>query len=129
MNLSVTESIDCAIKLKDFINENVSNDSKIEIFILPDFLSLYSISKELRKSKLKFGSMDCFWEDRGAYAGEVSPMFLREIGCSYVLIGHPERIKYLKEDTEMINKKIKACIFYSYDWKMGYTKKYYILLS
>ena len=37
-------------------------------------------------------------------------MFLRDIGCSYVLIGHPERIKYLKEDTEMINKKLKACL-------------------
>lgn len=110
MNLSVTESIEYAIKLKDYINENVPNNSEIEIFILPDFLSLYSISKELEKSKLKFGSMNCFWEDKGAYTGEVSPMFLREIGCSYVMIGHPERRNYLKEDTEMINKKLKACL-------------------
>jgi triosephosphate isomerase len=110
MNLSVTESINYAIKLNDFINENISNNSKIEIFILPDFLPLYSISKILGKSKLKFGAQDCFWEDNGAYTGEVSPMFLRDIGCSYVMIGHPERIKYLKEDDEIINKKIKACL-------------------
>ena len=64
MNLSVTESIDYAIKLNDFINENISNISEIEVFILPDFLSLYSILKKLGKSKLKFGAQDCFWEDK-----------------------------------------------------------------
>jgi len=110
MNLRVTESIEYAIKLDDFVNKNVPDNSEIEIFILPDFLPLYSISKELGKSRLKYGAMNCFWEDKGAYTGEVSPMFLREIGCSYVMIGHPERRKYLKEDTEMINKKLKACL-------------------
>ena len=110
MNLRVTESIDYAIKLNAFVNENVPDNSEIEIFILPDFLPLYSISKELGKSNLKYGAMDCFWEDKGAYTGEVSPMFLKDIGCSYVMIGHPERRKYLKEDTEMINKKLKACL-------------------
>lgn len=110
MNLRVTESINYAIKLNDFVNVNVRDNSEIEIFILPDFLPLYSISKELGKSKLRYGAMDCFWEDKGAYTGEVSPMFLKDIGCSYVMIGHPERRKYLKEDTEMINKKLKACL-------------------
>jgi len=110
MNLRVVESINYAIKLNDFIDKNLPGSSEIEIFILPDFLPLYSISKELEKSRLKYGAMNCFWEDKGAYTGEVSPMFLKDIGCSYVMIGHPERRKYLREDTEMINKKLKACL-------------------
>lgn len=111
MNLGVHASIDYAIKLNDFINENMTEEYDIDIFVMPDFLSLYSILKELeRKTKINFGAMDCFWEDKGAYTGEVSPMFLKEIGCVYIMVGHPERIKYLKEDTEMINRKLKACL-------------------
>jgi triosephosphate isomerase len=111
MNLGVSVSLDYAIKLNDFINKNVTDDYNIEIFVMPDFLSIYSILKELAgKTKISFGAMDCFWEDKGAYTGEVSPMFLKEIGCVYVMAGHPERIKYLKEDVEMVNRKLKACL-------------------
>ncbi|MCL4378444.1 MAG: triose-phosphate isomerase [Actinobacteria bacterium] len=110
MNLSVRESIDYAKKLNNFVNESLPENSKIEIFILPDFLPLYAISQEIGRSRLKFGAQDCFWEDKGAFTGEVSPMILRDIGCSYILVGHPERITYLKEDSEMINKKLKACL-------------------
>src|SRR5665811_1173339 len=111
MNLGVPASIDYANKLNNFINKNVTEEYRIEIFVMPDFLSLYSILKELEgKTKISFGAMDCFWEDQGAYTGEVSPMFLKEIGCVYIMVGHPERIKYLKEDAEMINRKLKACL-------------------
>ncbi|MGZ8550739.1 MAG: triose-phosphate isomerase, partial [Chitinophagaceae bacterium] len=80
MNLGVPASIDYSIKLNDFINENVAEEYRIEIFVMPDFLSLYSIVKELEgKTKINFGAMDCFWEDKGAYTGEISPMFLKEI--------------------------------------------------
>ena len=111
MNLGVDASINYAIKLNDFVNKNVTEEYNIEISVMPDFLSLYSILKEMEgKTKINFGAMDCFWEDQGAYTGEISPMFLKEIGCVYVMVGHPERIKYLKEDAEMINRKLKACL-------------------
>lgn len=110
MNFSVNEAINYTKNLNDFINKNICDNSQIEVFIIADFLSLYPISRLLKKSKLKYGAQDCFWEDKGAYYGEISPMFLKEIGCDYVFVGHPERRKYLKEDTKMINKKLKACL-------------------
>ena len=59
---------------------------------------------------LKLGAQDCWYEDRGPYTGEVSPKNLKEIGCTYVEVGHPERRGIFKEDSDLINKKIKACI-------------------
>jgi len=110
MNLDVSEGIEYARKLVRFLDSGVKNIDKLEIFIFPDFLSLYPVSEIARNTALRFGAQDCFWEDRGALTGEVSPLFLKKLACSYVIIGHPERIIHLKEDNMMINMKIKAVL-------------------
>jgi len=56
------------------------------------------------------GAQDVFWEDSGAYTGEISPLMLKNMGVKYVIIGHSERRKYQKETDEMINKKLKAAL-------------------
>jgi len=56
------------------------------------------------------GAQDCFWEDSGAYTGEVSPLMLKNMGVEYVIIGHSERRKYFKETNEIIEKKLKAAL-------------------
>lgn len=67
-----------------------------------------------KKSKTNFGvqlgAQNCFWEQRGAYTGEISPLMLKNIGCEYVIIGHSERRQYLGETNEIINKKLKAAL-------------------
>lgn len=110
MNFSVDETIDYAKRLIRFVDDNLRNYKNIEVFIIPDFLSIYTVSQLLKNSKLELCAQNCFYEDKGSYSGETSPMFLKEIGCKYVLVGHPERIIYAKENTEMINKKVKACL-------------------
>jgi triosephosphate isomerase len=110
MNSSFQESIDYAKKLADFASKNITVDSKLEVFILPDFLSLYAISQILLKSRIGLGAQNCYWEDRGAFTGEVSPRFIKEIGCKYIMAGHPERVAYFGEDPELINKKVKAIL-------------------
>jgi len=59
---------------------------------------------------LKLGAQNVFWEDRGAYTGEISADMLVEAGCQYVIIGHSERRNYLLENYEMIHKKVRAVI-------------------
>ena len=110
MNMGVPEGMEYARKLTGFIGSGVKNIDRLEIFIFPDFLSLYPVSEIARGTGLKFGAQDCFWEDKGAFTGEVSPQFLKNLGCSYVIIGHPERTIQLKEDDRMINMKIKAVL-------------------
>src|SRR3989344_8366311 len=56
------------------------------------------------------GCQDCFWGEIGAYTGEVSPVMLKNLGVEYVILGHSERRKYLKETDEMINKKVKTAL-------------------
>jgi len=110
MNKTVEESIEYARNLNIFIKGHEEGLEGIDVFILPTFLSLYSFFKLLSGSKLKYGAQNCFWADEGAFTGEISPMHLKKIGCTFVELGHPERLNILKEDETMINKKIIGCL-------------------
>lgn len=65
----------------------------------------------LKNKKIKFASQDVFWEESGAYTGEVSPKMLKDLGVEYAIIGHSERRQHLGETDEMINRKIRASLF------------------
>jgi len=111
MRKSVSESIEYARIIFDFIKENISDLKLVEVFILASFEALYPMSRVISGSEiLKLGAQNCWYEDCGPYTGEVSPKNLKEIGCSYVEVGHPERRSIFNEDSGLINKKIKACI-------------------
>lgn len=104
MKLSLKETRELALSFK----EKYSDQLPSGIAICPNFLSLPELSKIFKGTKIKLGSQDTFWEQQGAYTGEVSPKMLKEVGCKYVLIGHSERRKFLMENYEMIHMKIKA---------------------
>lgn len=108
MNLSPKNSLEFLRKLKTY-NFKLKT---FELVICPSFLSLPEIKSLIPDFKflIHVGAQDCFWAERGAYTGEISPADLREIGCKYVIIGHSERRQYLKETDEMINFKLKAAL-------------------
>lgn len=83
---------------------------KIDIAVSPNFLSLQEVSKILDDSVIKLGAQDVFWENAGAYTGEVSPDLLKELGCKYIIIGHSERRKFLMENYEMIHRKVNTVL-------------------
>ncbi len=81
----------------------------LEVAVFPTFTALDAVYKATQGAKCaKIGAQDCFWEAKGAYTGEVSPAQLKELGCTYVLVGHSERRRHLGETDEMVNRKIKA---------------------
>lgn len=82
--------------------------SRYSFVVCPSFESLSVIGTLFKKTSLALGAQDCFWEQSGAYTGEVSPTALKQIGCSYVIIGHSERRLYCAESDEMIAKKMVA---------------------
>jgi triosephosphate isomerase len=110
MNLSVQSGVGYINKLIDFEKVLGEKAEELEIVIFPDFLSLYKVNEMLKRSSIKTGAQDCFWETRGAYTGEISPLFLKEAGCKYILLGHPERIINLKETPEMMARKLKTAM-------------------
>jgi len=83
---------------------------KVDVFVIPDLVSLTSTSASLQQNAptILLGAQDCFWEDSGAYTGEVSPKVLKEIGCSIVELGHAERRKLFGETDETVARKAAA---------------------
>jgi triosephosphate isomerase (TIM) len=81
----------------------------VEKAVFPPFVSLSVVKDILQGSTVKVGAQNLYFEEKGAYTGEISPIMLAGL-CEYVIIGHSERRQYFKETGELINKKIKAAI-------------------
>lgn len=87
-----------------------------EVIICPPFVylpvlnSLISARKKNGGGGIKLGAQNCFWEEIGAFTGEISPSMIKGIGCRYVILGHSERRRYFNETDEMINKKLTAAL-------------------
>ncbi|HVP90357.1 MAG TPA: triose-phosphate isomerase [Terriglobales bacterium] len=80
------------------------------VVLVPPFTLLAPVARLLEGSKVGLGGQDLFWEDRGAFTGEVSGPMLREAGCSYVLVGHSERRQLFGETDEAVNRKARAAL-------------------
>jgi triosephosphate isomerase len=80
----------------------------VQVFVLPSFPVLAPVSRVLAGGPVRLGAQDLFWEDRGAYTGEVSGEDLAELGCAYVEIGHAERRRLFHEDDERLAAKVRA---------------------
>lgn len=78
--------------------------------ICAPFTALQKLSDALCESNIFIGGQDLFWEDEGAYTGEISAPMLKAVGCTYVIIGHSERRQYFGETNETVNKKLKAAL-------------------
>jgi triosephosphate isomerase len=74
------------------------------------FTALQAASERLRGTNVMLSAQDVFYEETGAYTGEISPLMLRDVGCEYAIIGHSERRQYFSETDETVNKKIKAAL-------------------
>jgi len=83
---------------------------KVEIVLAPSFTALNEVAQALKDTTVKLGAQNCFWEEKGAFTGEISPSELQEIGVKYVIVGHSERRENLGETDEMIHKKIKTVL-------------------
>lgn len=95
--------------IKDFI-PMVRDINDRDIGIAPTFLCIESVSKAIKDTDIKLCAQNAFYENKGAYTGEISPSMLKEAHVEYVIIGHSERRKYFNETDEVINKKINACV-------------------
>jgi len=81
----------------------------VEKVLCPPFISLAAIGNLLKDSSIKLGAQNMYFEAKGAYTGEISPLMLRE-WCQFVILGHSERRCYFAETEQMINKKIKSAL-------------------
>jgi triosephosphate isomerase len=81
-----------------------------DIMIAPAFPALEAVASALKSTSIALGAQDLFWEDEGAYTGQVAPRMLVAGGCRYVIIGHSERRQYFAETDETVCRKLQAAV-------------------
>jgi triosephosphate isomerase len=98
--------------LQSFLPAIEETDPTRGIILCSPFTALDSMSQNLHGSRVRLGAQNVHWEEVGAYTGEVSGPMLKEIGVSYVIIGHSERRQYFGETDETVNLRLKAAQAY-----------------
>lgn len=84
--------------------------TKVETAVCPPFTVLHHAAQMLKGTHIRWGAQDLFWEDSGAFTGEISAPMLKAIGCRYVIVGHSERRQYFGETDEDVRRKAKAAL-------------------
>ena len=103
---TVAESLDLATAVKNAVGPI----RDVEVAIAPVFTALHAVAKRLEGSTVGVAGQDCFWEDQGAFTGEVSARLLKDVGCKYVIIGHSERRQLFGELDAAVNLKTRAAL-------------------
>jgi triosephosphate isomerase len=109
MNKTVREAVDLVRELKN----TVSGVKGVEVAVGPPFTALFAVHQELKDSPIRLAAQNLYWEEKGAFTGEISPIMLKEVGCHYVIIGHSERRQFFGETDETVNRRIKAALTHS----------------
>ncbi len=105
MNTTVTEAEKLVLEMLD----KLDRIKGVEKVLCPPFVSLVAISMMLQGSAIKLGAQNMYFEIKGAYTGEISPVMLSEL-CEFVILGHSERRGYFGETDEIVNKKVKTAL-------------------
>jgi triosephosphate isomerase len=97
---------------KKFVSDiqNKIDNKECDVVLCVPYIYLYEIKNSLRSSSIKVGSQNIFFEDAGAYTGEISASMLKSIDVDYVIIGHSERRQIFNETDDMINKKVMKAL-------------------
>ena len=80
----------------------------VEVAVCPPFTALSQVRGALDASTIRLGAQDLYWEGQGAFTGEISPLMLRDLGCTYVIIGHSERRQFFAETDDTVARKAAA---------------------
>lgn len=107
MNLLRGESEKFAIKVVELIKDYTS---KVDVVLAPAYTLLDVVFDVIHRTDIQLGAQDVFWKESGAFTGEVSPYMLKDVGCDWVIVGHSERRKILKETDDMIREKIHSSL-------------------
>lgn len=107
MNMNLQESISLISGIKNGLG---TLSSSVEVIVCPPYTSLETVQALVKDSSIKLGAQNMYFEESGAYTGEISASMLKSVGCEYVILGHSERRTIFGETDSTINKKIHKAL-------------------
>lgn len=106
MNKTAAEGATLVTDLKPLVD----GIDAVDVVVCPPFTTISAVTDAIKGTNIAVGAQDMYWEDSGAFTGEVSPGMLLTAGCTYVIIGHSERRTYFSETNETVNNKVKKAL-------------------
>jgi triosephosphate isomerase len=108
-NWKLNKTATDAYKLVAEMMPGLRNIKGVEKLLCPPFTALIAVSRLIKDTDIRLGAQNMYWEEKGAYTGEISPAMLAEF-CQYVILGHSERRAYFGETNEQVNRKVRAAL-------------------
>ncbi|MBL8909304.1 MAG: triose-phosphate isomerase [Archangium sp.] len=107
MNKTVADSLTLVRELRNAISQV---RDRVEVAIAPPFTALHPVARALEDSNIALAGQNCHASDSGAFTGEIAAPMLKELGCSYVILGHSERRQFFGETDAGVNRKTAAVL-------------------
>jgi len=99
-----------AVILVNELKREIIDVEGVDIVLCPPFIALADVADTLTDTNIALGAQNVFWEDAGAFTGEISAPMLKDLGVSYIIIGHSERRQFFHETNETVNKRLRAVL-------------------
>lgn len=101
-------NLDCAgaVELAKGLVEQIGSVVEVDLAVAPAMLYVSAVGEAIKGSKIALATQNMFYEDNGAFTGEISSAMVKDVGCTYVILGHSERRHVIGETNEMINRKV-----------------------
>jgi triosephosphate isomerase len=109
-NWKMHNTVKEAVALASAIRDGSNGVKGGTVIVAPVFTALAGVAETIKGSGIKLAAQNVFYEEKGAYTGEIAPAMLLDVGCEYVIIGHSERRKYFHETDEGVNAKTKKAL-------------------
>ena len=109
-NWKLNKTIKEAVEFVTLLKRNVRDSEKTDVIVCPPYTALSDLAEILMDSDIRLAAQDLFWEEKGAFTGEISAAQIKDAGASYVLIGHSERRQFFHETNETVNRKLKTAL-------------------
>ncbi len=106
MNKTVAESVALVADLK----VELAKVKEVDLVVCPPFTALKPVSDAITNTNIKLGAQNLHWENFGAFTGEICAAMLRDVYCTYVILGHSERRQFFGETDETVNRRLKAAL-------------------
>jgi triosephosphate isomerase len=107
-NWKMFKTVAEAVSLVEALRADLRND--VDTLVAPPFTALTSVARALADSRIGLAAQNMHWEGEGAFTGEVSPIMLRDAGCSHVILGHSERRQIFGETDDGVARKTRAAL-------------------